>query len=344
MSDFLKRLIDIADVFEIVPYYAYRYPGMYPFDVDKIVVFGRIQEDRYQNPLSGELLQNLGDPDSQIRTLLHDATPDTKENISVKISIEGLEDEIVTTNEDGFYHKIFHVQKDFPYTVTEGTVSIEESCLGRFQKQDSLFRMFEIINSNPEDVKFAVISDVDDTILQSNVNERLRLLYNTLIVKTEDRIATPGTQEFYQDLHNGKNPFFYVSNSPAVLYPSIKKFVEEKNFPNGPVLLRNLDLEQLRNRNHKENTIEEIIGAYPFYKYILIGDSSEKDLRIYSEIVKKYESKVALVLIRDVGLADKASEAQNFINELNHQNVKFLIFKDYTEPRTICKELGFIDN
>ena len=56
----------------------------------------------------------------------------------------------------------------------------------------------------------------------------------------------------------------------------------------------------------------------------------------YQEIVKKYESKVALVLIRDVGLEVKASEAQNFINELNHQNVKFLIFKDYTEPRTIC--------
>lgn len=278
MTGLCSKLVDIADVFEIVPYYAYRYYGTYPFNCHKLVVFGRVQEDVEKNPLSAETLKEIGDINDQIKTLLHEANP--KENVKVRISVEGMEDEILTTN-DGFYFRIFHVDEDFPYNVSEGTVSIEESSLEKFQKHDKISTKFKIFNINANECNFAVISNIDETILQSEDSERLKLIYQTLFATSESCKPISGAKELFNDLYlNGKNPFFYISKNPAALCPSVKQFIEEKGYPNGPVLVQNLDLKALNEPSTKNRTIDGIIGAYPGLKFILIGCTD--DLQVYS--------------------------------------------------------------
>ena len=44
---------------------------------------------------------------------------------------------------------------------------------------------------------------------------------------------------------------------------------------------------------------------YPGMKFILIGDSGQKDPEIYSEEVKRYPNRVPAIYIRDVGIPEK---------------------------------------
>ena len=129
-------------------------------------------------------------------------------------------------------------------------------------------------------MKFGIISDIDDTILQSDVTEPMKLFYNTVFQTPENRKPTPGTQEFYQTLHRGfnndQNPFFYISNSPWTLYRRLCTFIQHKQFPLGPILLRNLTLAELQNSMHKKTTITRILEDFPHLPFVLIGDSGRK--------------------------------------------------------------------
>lgn len=51
--------------------------------------------------------------------------------------------------------------------------------------------------------------------------------------------------------------------------------------------------------------IKPIIEKFPERKFILIGDSGEKDPEVYSIIAKKFRSNIKAILIREVGDSNK---------------------------------------
>ncbi|MEZ4684529.1 MAG: phosphatase domain-containing protein [Bacteroidia bacterium] len=65
----------------------------------------------------------------------------------------------------------------------------------------------------PEGARFGLISDIDDTLLVTNVASRLRMLQHTLFENAITRRTFPGTAEVYRKLHKapdgtGFNPVF----------------------------------------------------------------------------------------------------------------------------------------
>ena len=46
--------------------------------------------------------------------------------------------------------------------------------------------------------------------------------------------------------------------------------------------------------------ISEIMQNFPERKFILVGDSGEKDPEVYREIKKKFSSQVQEIMIRDI--------------------------------------------
>ena len=52
--------------------------------------------------------------------------------------------------------------------------------------------------------------------------------------------------------------------------------------------------------SHKKDKIERLLRVFPESKFVLIGDSGQKDPYIYQSIVREYPGRVEEVYIRDV--------------------------------------------
>ncbi|HUF35967.1 MAG TPA: phosphatase domain-containing protein [Gemmatimonadales bacterium] len=163
----------------------------------------------------------------------------------------------------------------------------------------------QVLSPGPA-VRFGVVSDIDDTVLQSRVTEFIRAVRSVLLENARTRLPFPGVAAFYRALAAAggadPNPIFYVSNSPWNLYDVIADFLETQEIPAGPLLLRDLDLGfgHRHKPPHKPGTIAEILETYPALPFILVGDSGQEDPEIYRAIVHDYPGRILAVYIRNV--------------------------------------------
>lgn len=156
------------------------------------------------------------------------------------------------------------------------------------------------------DIEFAVISDIDDTILQSHVTQKLKMIWVTLSGSAFTRMPFEGTSELYAALTAGAsgtsaNPVFYVSKSPWNLYDFLVDFMDHHRLPRGPLLLRDIGLHEAPPLDHKTAAVEALIEMYPSVRFLLIGDSGERDPDIYLATAARYPGRIAAIYIRDLG-------------------------------------------
>lgn len=163
----------------------------------------------------------------------------------------------------------------------------------------------------PSSARFGVISDIDDTVIQTDVSNFLQMVRTVFLSNAQTRLPLPGVAGFYRALYAGpdgetRNPLFYVSNSPWNFYDLLVDFFAINEIPIGPVLhLRNWgiyrdELLPTRQRRHKLKHIRQILDLYTDLPFILIGDSGEEDPEVYHEIVQQYGERIQAVYIRDV--------------------------------------------
>ncbi|HEX2736277.1 MAG TPA: phosphatase domain-containing protein [Polyangiaceae bacterium] len=160
----------------------------------------------------------------------------------------------------------------------------------------------EVLIPSPE-AEFVIVSDIDDTVLQTYVNRRLKMLWVTLSGSAFTRSTFEGTSDWYQALvrgtgDHGGNPIFYVSKSPWNLYDFLIDFMDRKQLPRGPLLLRDIGLNDQPPLDFKAETIEQLFATYPSRQFVLIGDSGERDPDIYLELAEKYPGRVRSIYIR----------------------------------------------
>lgn len=178
-------------------------------------------------------------------------------------------------------------------------------------------------------VDFGIISDIDDTILQTGVTSflKLKVLYNTLLKNATERQPLQGASPFYRALEKGpnannSNPFFYISNSPWNLYNYLKIFLREAKFPKGPILLRDFAFPWDKNfeteKSHKQREITDIFKTYPNMKFILFGDSAEHDASIYSEAAKEFPEQVICVYLHTVKSKTLMRRIQTIVEGSEH--------------------------
>jgi phosphatidate phosphatase APP1 len=163
----------------------------------------------------------------------------------------------------------------------------------------------------PSDAQFGVISDLDDTVIQSDVTRKIRMLVKLALSNAHTRKPFPGVAAFYRALHRDRNPFFYVSKSPHNLYSPLVEFLQHQQLPAGPLLLRDYGLRMAR--DHKTRAIEDILSTYPALPFILVGDSGEEDPEIYTDILLRFPERVRVIYIRSV---DRSAERLKAIEKL----------------------------
>ena len=159
--------------------------------------------------------------------------------------------------------------------------------------------------------RYAVVTDIDDTLLKTHVTStlKLRALYHTLVDNAHTRVAFEGAAELYRALNYGPegerddNPVFYLSRSPWNLYGMLESFLDQRDFPRGPVFLRDVGLGYIApgsEMGHKASTLLRLIDDFPELPFVLVGDSGEKDADIYLSVAAKHPERIAAIVIRNV--------------------------------------------
>lgn len=151
--------------------------------------------------------------------------------------------------------------------------------------------------------KVSVVSDIDDTIKDSAVGDRRELLANTFLRKFR---SIDGMAEVYRQWSKQGAGFHYVSSSPWQLFQSLQGLQTDLGFPVGTVHLRNFRLRDqllkrvIVRRQGKAVAITKLLKRMPGREMVLVGDSGEKDPKIYRKICRKFPGRIRAVFIRDL--------------------------------------------
>lgn len=166
--------------------------------------------------------------------------------------------------------------------------------------------------------RYGVISDIDDTVVYTGVANTLRMMWRLFAQGAESRVVFPGAPELYRAFHEGDgggqgNPLFYVSRGPWSIYQVLVELFRNQGIPNGPVLIlrewgmKRGSLLPRRAREHKRDSIRHILELYPEMKFVLVGDSGQRDPEVYTQILREYTGRILGIYIRDVSGDEKRS-------------------------------------
>jgi len=150
----------------------------------------------------------------------------------------------------------------------------------------------------------SVISDVDDTVKVSQVRDRRELLANTFLREFR---GVPGMAEAYRKWAADGAAFHYVSASPWQLYDPLARFLAAEGFPDGSFHLKVFRLKDpsffdlyADPEAYKRRAIEPILKSFPGRKFVLVGDSGEKDPEVYGALARDHRAQIVRIFIRDV--------------------------------------------
>ena len=197
-----------------------------------------------------------------------------------------------------------------------------------------------------------IVSDIDDTVLQTGLTQRMVALRNTFLVAGESRLALPGAAALYQALlarQDDRAPLFYLSTGAWNLHPMLTAFLVRTGFPPGPLLLTDWgptgDRFFRSGQAHKRAALRQLLQEFPKMRWVLIGDSGQHDAQVYAEIAREFPSRVHAVYVRDVGVhaAAKARQVEALATQLRPAGVPMLLVADSTTIALHAQGLGLID-
>ncbi len=329
-KDFIKDEILTEDPLLILPYRGYA-------NENNLWLKGRVLED--ENVFEGK-------SDSQIRNLLDsfkrfETDELADEIIRVKINGKSIETE---TDEEGYF------TFDIPWSPVSRAdenrwvkveVEMGQADMPLLKKEGEIF-------VPAADAQYGIITDMDDTILQTHVTSlfRLKMLYSTFLQDAHQRLPMEGMVDLFRDMvigEDGKreNPTFYVSNSPWNIYDILEEFLSLQNLPKGPLLLRDYGLvlnDQFS--NHKMNSIGRILRTYPNLPFVLLGDTASKDADHYIDLAREFPGQVEAVYIRQTKDNKNARRVAKLIEA--NTNINVVLVHSSADIRKHAQQIGLI--
>ena len=185
------------------------------------------------------------------------------------------------------------------HKLTSGVHTVSYRVRGRKPVTASLFTI-------PKSAKVGIISDVDDTIMITQAPVLWKAAWNLLFLDPEKKASVPGMSVLFTKLADlfPDAPFFYLSTSPWNVESSIRHFIANHGFPEGPLLLRDLDPRPKTfipsGVQHKLEYAEQLMADFPDMKFILIGDDGQRDPTTYATIARRYPGRVLAIGIRQL--------------------------------------------
>lgn len=247
----------------------------------------------------------------------------------------------VQANVEGFFEAHLPLDEPPPADTLWHTVHLE--LLAPVREEETPATAEGLVLVPPPGSEFGVISDIDDTVLQTHGTELLKFARTVFLGNARTRLPFHGIAAFYRALllggdARGLNPIFYVSSSPWNMYDLLVDFFQLQNIPLGPVLfLRDWGLNEegllpTSHRSHKMKAIRLILETCPDLAFILIGDSTQEDPEIYAETLREFPGRVPAIYIRTVNPSPARLEALAELAEQVVRDGSTLILADDTLP------------
>lgn len=150
----------------------------------------------------------------------------------------------------------------------------------------------------------SLVSDIDDTIKHSAIASGAREIFKNTFIRELNDLTINGVKEWYATLAKMGVKMHYVSNSPWQLYPLLRKYFSMAGLPPGSFHLKQYSgmlqgiFEPAAER--KRGSLDRIMHDFPERKFILVGDSGEADLEVYTDVVLAHPGRILGIFIRDV--------------------------------------------
>jgi phosphatidate phosphatase APP1 len=161
---------------------------------------------------------------------------------------------------------------------------------------------YPVVHKNSNS-KFGIISDIDDTIIDSFAVSFFKRIATLMFTTPEKRNPIKFTNGLYKSYGKEKTKIYYVSKSESNLFGMLTNFIVHSGFPKGILFLtRYVNLWGLvinkKPVDFKIDKIRFLIQNTPEKKFILFGDDGQRDMEIYSEIVKAFPESILKIYIR----------------------------------------------
>jgi phosphatidate phosphatase APP1 len=264
----------------------------------EVFLIGRVfrQSSPHSDTGRGALLTNLRDIG---RRIARRAIP----SAVVKARFYGAE-ATFTTDKDGYFRVHLSPAQPPPLERSWHTMDLTLQQPQTVQAKAQIF-------IPPASCRYAVISDIDDTVMYTGVANKLRMSWRLFVEDAESRVAFPGVGALYRALHAGasgdqQNPMLYVSRAPWGIYEVLEALFDRHGIPIGPILfLREWGVSWAsplprKAEDHKRELIHNMLALYDDLPFVLIGDSGQHDPEIYRQIVEEHPGRVLAVYIRNV--------------------------------------------
>ncbi|TKA74820.1 hypothetical protein B0A55_05930 [Friedmanniomyces simplex] len=172
----------------------------------------------------------------------------------------------------------------------------------RVMATDKLSSTEEVHVTEPRGV--SLISDIDDTVKHSAISAGVTEVVRNAFIRDLGDLTIEGVREWYNTMHDMGVKIHYVSNSPWQMYPILTSYFKMARLPRGTVHLKHYTgllsgiFEPVAER--KKSSIDKILRDFPDRKFILIGDSGEADLEVYTDTAIENPGRVIGIFVRDV--------------------------------------------
>lgn len=202
--------------------------------------------------------------------------------------------------------------------------------------------------------RLAVISDLDDTVIETGITRGLEFLRLTLLTNVTDRTPLPGAAELYRALvapRGGPDrPVFYLSTSPWNLYELLARFLVLRGFPAGPMLLTDwgpsrTNLFRITAEQHKLTLIRALLAEHPELRVVLVGDTGQLDPEIYATVATEAPDRVRAIYVRRItGMSSaRAIEVGGLVRRVAVAGVPMLMVEDSVQIAEHAARLGLLD-
>lgn len=160
------------------------------------------------------------------------------------------------------------------------------------------------------DVRFGVVSDVDDTVMVTALPRPFVAAWNSFVIDEHARQPVPGMAVLLERLVRERpgTPVIYLSTGAWNIAPTLTRFLRRHLFPPGAMLLTDWGPTHDRwfrsGRDHKSSNLARLAREFPNVKWLLVGDDGQHDDDLYTTFTSDHPDNVAAVAIRRLSPAE----------------------------------------
>lgn len=262
----------------------------------------------------------------------------------------GVQEQVAQADEEGYYTFTLDVTEALPDVQTLFDVEFELVDYPG-QPQPDPVRATGHVLIPPPNAQFGVISDIDDTVVQTDAINLLKMARNVFLNNARTRLPFEGVAAFYKALQLGTadtfNPIFYLSSSPWNIYDLLVDFFEVRGIPTGPLFLVDLGVSPTQfiapsHEEHKLARIQKLLDEFPKLNFILIGDSGQRDPEIYLQAAEANPGRILAMYIRDVTGEERHKQVTDYGENARRIDTELVLVKDTAAASLHATARGFI--